>query len=163
MRGSKVLGDRAAPRAEPLPPPEPVADPTRPRSIIDYALARRALLAELAAAGPLSSTWSDARDADPYLLRAARHHGEPTERVCPLCRDGRLTHVTYVYGDELGPYSGRVRSSAELPEMATEHGAFRAYVVEVCQECGWNHLHLSYVLGDGVPRRPARRPADLLD
>jgi hypothetical protein len=102
-------------------------------------------------------------DADPYLLRAARHHGEATERPCPICRDPELVHVTYVFGDELGPYSGRVKSSAELPVMAYEHGQFRVYVVEVCTGCGWNHLTLSYVLGDGVPRRPPRRPADLLD
>ena len=47
--------------------------------------------------------------------------------------------------------------------MAREHGEFRVYVVEVCTGCGWNHLHLSYLLGDGVPRRPPPRPADLLD
>ena len=47
--------------------------------------------------------------------------------------------------------------------MAYEHGQFRVYVVEVCTGCGWNHLTLSYVLGDGVPRRPLRTPADLLD
>jgi hypothetical protein len=41
--------------------------------------------------------------------------------------------------------------------MAREHGEFRVYVVEVCQECSWNHLTLSYVLGDGVPRRAPRR------
>jgi hypothetical protein len=41
--------------------------------------------------------------------------------------------------------------------MARQHGEFRVYVVEVCQGCGWNHLALSYVLGDGTPRRPPRR------
>ena len=102
-------------------------------------------------------------DADPYLLRAARHHGEPTERPCPICSAPDLVHVTYVFGDELGPYSGRVKASAELPVMAYEHGHFRVYVVEVCTGCGWNHLTLSYVLGDGVPRRPPRKPADLID
>jgi hypothetical protein len=102
-------------------------------------------------------------DADPYLIRAARHHGEPTERPCPICRTHELVHVTYVFGDELGPYSGRVKSSPELPVMAYEHGQFRVYVVEVCSDCGWNHLTMSYVLGDGVPRRPLRRPPDLLD
>jgi len=63
-------------------------------------------------------------------------------------------HVTYVYGDELGPYAGRIRASHELPAMARRFGAFTVYVVEVCQRCHWNFLTTSYVLGDGVPRRP---------
>jgi hypothetical protein len=41
--------------------------------------------------------------------------------------------------------------------MATEYGEFTVYVVEVCTECGWNHLALSFVLGDGIDRRPPRR------
>lgn len=140
-----------------------MSDPARPRALVDYGLARRALLDQVRAAGPLSSQRADACDADPYLLRAARHHGEPTERPCPLCRDPRLAHVTHVFGDELGYRSGRVVASATLPQMAHEHGEFRVYVVEVCESCGWNHLHLSYALGDGVPRRPPPRPKDLLD
>jgi hypothetical protein len=65
--------------------------------------------------------------------------------------------VTYVYGDELGQYSGRIKSTPELEAMAREHGEFTVYVVEVCQGCSWNHLALSYVLGDGTARKPPRR------
>ena len=72
-------------------------------------------------------------------------------------------HVTYVYGDELGPYAGRVRQSDELPRMAGQFGAFSVYVVEVCQRCHWNFLTTTYVLGDGVPRRPLATPRDLLE
>jgi hypothetical protein len=61
--------------------------------------------------------------------------------------------VTYVFGDDLGEYTGRVKSSREVADMAFEYGEFRVYVVEVCSDCGWNHLHLSYALGDGIPRR----------
>jgi Family of unknown function (DUF5318) len=124
------------------------------RSVIDYALARRATLASLFAG---SATTTDVCDADPYLLRAAKHHGEPTGRACPVCRREKLTQVTYVFGDELGPYSGRVKATKELEQMAREHGEFRVYVVEVCQGCSWNHLTTSYVLGDGVARTPNRR------
>ncbi len=124
------------------------------RSVIDYALQRRATLHELFA-GAVSD--SEACDAHPYLLRAARFHGEPTEVPCPVCRHAFLTHVTYVYGEELGQFSGRVKATAELEAMARQHGEFRVYVVEVCQGCSWNHLSLSYVLGDGVSRRPPRR------
>ena len=102
-------------------------------------------------------------DADQYLLRAAKNHGEPTERRCPICKLPALRHVTYVFGDALGPYSGRVKASADLPDMAHEYAEFRVYVVEVCGGCAWNHLHLAYSLGDGISRRPPRAPADLLD
>jgi hypothetical protein len=125
------------------------------RAVIDYSLARRATLTELFERGVTSL--DDACDAHPYLLRAARFHGEPTRQPCPVCGRVNLTHVTYVYGDELGQYSGRIKSTPELEAMAREHGEFTVYVVEVCQKCSWNHLALSYVLGDGTPRKPPRR------
>ncbi len=99
------------------------------------------------------------RALHPYLLRAAKFHGEPTEDRCPICRKAKLTHVTYVYGDELGQYEGRVKQARELAEMAAEYGEFRVYVVEVCQSCGWNHLATSYVLGTGEPVVRRRRRA----
>jgi Family of unknown function (DUF5318) len=123
--------------------------------VIDYSLARRATLTELLAGR--GASLEDACDAHPYLLRAAKFHGEPTDRRCPVCGRERLTHVTYVYGDELGQFSGRIRATAELEAMAREHGEFTVYVVEVCLGCSWNHLALSYVLGDGTPRTPPRR------
>lgn len=120
------------------------------RAVVDYGLARRAALADLRS-GHL--TMADACDAHPYLMRAAKYHGEPTDTACPVCHKQRLTHVTYVYGDELGRYAGRVKATHELAAMAREYGEFRVYVVEVCQGCAWNHLTVSYVLGHGhMPR-----------
>jgi hypothetical protein len=130
------------------------------RSVIDYSLARRARLEQLYSGGAVDV---DVCDAHPYLLRAAKFHGERTQRPCPVCRREPLTHVTYVYGDELGQFSGRVKSTKELESMARQHGEFRVYVVEVCQSCAWNHLALSYVLGDGTPRRPPRRQRTVED
>lgn len=125
------------------------------RSVVDYGLARRATLASVLAG---HITVADVCDAHPYLLRAAKFHGEATETACPICRRTKLTHVTYVYGDELGQYAGRVKQGPELAEMASEYGEFRVYVVEVCQSCAWNHLASSYVLGTGEPRaRRSRR------
>ena len=126
------------------------------RSVVDYALARRATLASLKAG---RTTLADVCDAHPYLLRAAKHHGEPTEDRCPICRRTNVTHVTYVYGDELGQYAGRVKRGPELTEMAAEYGEFRVYVVEVCQSCAWHHLATSYVLGTGEPSVGRRRGA----
>jgi len=124
------------------------------RAVVDYGLQRRATLEALFTGG---ASANDVCDADPYLLRAARHHGQGTSRRCPVCRREDLVELSYTFGDELGQYSGRIKSPAELARMAHEHGEFRVYVVEVCQGCEWNHLTSSYVLGDGVPRRPPRR------
>ncbi len=126
------------------------------RSVVDYTLARRATLGSVFAG---QTTVADVCDAHPYLLRAAKFHGEPTDAECPICRRAKLTHVTYVYGDELGQYEGRVKQTAELAEMAREYGEFRVYVVEVCQSCAWNHLASSYVLGTGQPRQRRGRSA----
>jgi hypothetical protein len=124
------------------------------RSLIDYSLARRATLVSLFR-GQTTST--DVCDAHPYLLRAAKHHGEPTEDICPVCRRESLTHVTYTYGDALGPYNGRIKATRELAQMETEIHEFTVYVVEVCQNCAWNHLITSYVLGHGQPPERTRR------
>ena len=127
--------------------------------MVDYALQRRAVLADLYAN---RTTTADVCDAHPYLQRAARFHGEPTETSCPVCRKERLTHVHYVYGDELRATSGQAKSVAELHRMGMDHREFTVYVVEVCRSCGWNHLAMSFVLGrDGLTGQdgPQRREA----
>jgi hypothetical protein len=116
--------------------------------VVDYGLARRATLTALRGTGPTCR--DDVCDAHPYLRLAARHHGEQSGLDCPVCARERLVHVSYVYGDSLGRYAGRVKVSAELEVMAREVDEFRVYVVEVCTRCGWNHLVRSYVLGTGV-------------
>ena len=116
------------------------------RSLIDYSLARRAVLAALFGG---RATATDVCDAHPYLLRAAKFHGEPTSEQCPVCRKEPLTHVTYTYGDALGQYSGRIKATRELAQMEYEVSEFTVYVVEVSQSCGWNHLRQSFVLGHG--------------
>jgi hypothetical protein len=127
------------------------------RAVVDYALQRRALLADLYAG---RAGVHEVCDAHPYLQRAARYHGETSEVVCPVCRKERLTHVNYVYGDELKSASGQARSTAELPRMAMDYGEFTVYVVEVCRTCGWNHLSTSYQLGrKGLPHEPGSREA----
>ncbi|MFZ4484964.1 MAG: DUF5318 family protein [Candidatus Nanopelagicales bacterium] len=140
--------------------PEPISDPAAPRSVVNFGLQRRAALHRLFNGGALSS---DLCDADTYLLRAAKHHGESADGPCPACRAAGFVTVTYVYGDQLGPYSGRIRQTDELPLMATQFGEFKVYVVEVCQRCSWNFLATTYVLGDGVPRRALPKSRDLLD
>lgn len=127
------------------------------RSVIDYSLAKRATLADFFG-GRLSSL--DVCDAHPYLLRAAKYHGEVGTTDCPVCKRDPLIYINYVYGDELKDATGQVRGTVELPKMAREYADLTVYVVEVCRTCGWNHLNASYQIGTNGPRpRRARRPA----
>lgn len=132
------------------------------RQEVDYALQRRNTLQALRRPQRTLDR-SDVCDADPLLVRAALHHGEPSTVACPVCRTDRMVNLHYVFGDQLGQYSGRIKSTKELDEMQNEVGEFKVVVVEVCLECGWNHMISSYLLGDGVKRRPPRRQQTVED
>lgn len=132
------------------------------RQVVSYALQRRATL-EALRRSVRTLTPSDACDADPMLIRAALHHGTLSGVDCPVCSGTKMHTLNYVFGDQLGQYSGRIKSAAELDEMENEFGEFKVYVVEVCPDCGWNHLIESYVLGDGKKRRPPRRQQTVED
>src|SRR5262245_6214582 len=114
------------------------------RSTIDYSLQRRALLREVYA-GRVGLP--EVGDASPYLKSAARFHGEATEQRCPICRRQFVTHVHYIYGDQLKQSAGQARSRDELAVLADTLGEFQVYVVEVCRGCNWNHLVEQYLLG----------------
>ncbi|MHA6797239.1 DUF5318 domain-containing protein [Pseudonocardia bannensis] len=116
------------------------------RQVVDYALQRRALLADVYS-GRVGV--AEVCDASPYLLRAARFHGEPSEQTCPVCRKERLTLVSWIFGEELKHAAGSARKPEELERLAGLYNEFSVYVVEVCRTCSWNHLVLSYVLGTG--------------
>lgn len=154
--GAKRNPDESSP--EPTISRERVAEPATPREVVDHALSRKAAIDAWHRTGGLDS---DACDAHPDLIRAAKWHGEATDRVCPICHEVDLVELTYVYGRELGAFSGRIHPRHEIRELALSSGVLRVFVVEVCQGCHWNHVITSYVVGDGIPRRPKRRPSDL--
>jgi hypothetical protein len=114
------------------------------RSAVDYGLARRAALVDLAAG---RSSRLEACDADPYLLRAARYHGENLAYPCPVCRHRRLRSVHYAFGDALKDASGRARRARQLESLARNYPDVTVYVVEVCLDCAWNHLLRTFVIG----------------
>jgi hypothetical protein len=132
------------------------------RQTVDYALQRRHALERLRSR-VRTLRHEDLCDADPMLIRSAFHHGELSNVRCPIGNCGRLVNLSYTFGEQLGQYSGRIKSPAELEEMENEFGEFRVCVVEVCTECGWNHMITSYLLGDGVKRRPPRRQKTVED
>ncbi len=123
------------------------------RQVVDYALRRRLLLAEVYSG---RTGVSEVCDANSYLLRAAKFHGKPTLVVCPICRKQQLTLVSWVFGDHLGAVSGSARSAEELVLLASRFAEFSVHVVEVCRTCSWNHLVKSYVLGAARPPKSSR-------
>jgi len=148
-------------------PPADVSDPPRKgpvayidavrRSVVDYSLQRRAVLADVYSG---RTGLFEVCDASPYLSRAAKYHGEATDESCPVCRKERLTLVNYVYGENLGHVAGQAKTEVELARMDAMQDEFSVYTVEVCRSCGWNHLDCSYVLGaEPAPGGRKRRRA----
>ncbi len=123
------------------------------RQVVDYALRRRSLLAEVYSG---RTGVSEVCDANPYLLRAAKFHGKASSVMCPICRKEQLTLVSWVFGDHLGAVSGSARTAEELVMLATRYDEFSVHVVEVCRTCSWNHLVKSYVLGAVRPPKGSR-------
>lgn len=149
--GTSSLFDMAVPH------PDPQAwEESAPRQVVDYALQRRARLAEVNS-GRVAV--GEVCDANPYLLTAAAFHGTPSDTTCPICRKEPLTLVSWVFGDRLGQVSGSARSAAEIEQLAGSSAEFSVHVVEVCRTCHWNHLVRSYVSGLKSPPSRKRRMA----
>lgn len=130
--------------------------------MVSYALQRRRRL-ELLRQPNLALIEGDPCDADSLLIRSALHHGTDAGIECPVCASGRMKNLNYVFGEQLGQFSGRIKSAGDLADMENEFGEFKVCVVEVCPDCGWNHLITTYLLGDGKKRRPPRRQQTVED
>ena len=124
------------------------------RGLVDYALQRRALLAEVMSG---RAGLTDVCDASPYLVRAAKFHGVATDVPCPVCRKEPLTHVYWVYGDEIKHMAGSARIARGIGTMAGSFGEFNVYQTEVCRTCSWNHLVASFVMGKNGEQVERRR------
>jgi hypothetical protein len=125
----------------------PVA-PDGPRDVIDFGLKRHALLADVRAGRVRRA---EVCDAQAYLKVAARHYGEKQASPCPICAGDKLRRVHYIYGDKIGTLAGQAKHVAELEALAARLARFTVYQVEVCSDCGWNHLIKTFVLGRDNP------------
>ena len=108
---------------------------------MDYRLLREATLAGVRQ-GRISR--SDACDAHPELLRAARSYSEETNEPCPVCGEGPLALVRYVFGPRLPPSGRCVATNLDWDRIRRRKGDFTCYVVEVCSDCSWNHLRVRF-------------------
>lgn len=120
---------------------------------IDYRMMRRAFI-ERVRAGDVSLR--DACDAERDLVRAGRHYGTVRRTPCPICAQGSLRNVTYLFGPRL-PRSGRcITSGDELRAFDRKAEHYTSYVVEVCLSCEWHHLLASAPHGGARPRSRKR-------
>jgi uncharacterized protein DUF5318 len=110
--------------------------------VVDYTLAKRALLREVRSG---LKDRLEICDAHPELMRAAKHVGEPTRRDCPVCDRSKLVLLAYVFGNGLRKDNGRVWPLDRGLDMAADHPGAWCYVVEVCTACSWNHLSEAFV------------------
>ena len=111
---------------------------------VEYRLARNAVVSEVQK-GRLSRL--DVCDAHPELMRAARNVGSVQQEQCPVCEEGPLVHVTYVFGPRLPPNGRCPATAAELSRLCRREDEVACYVVEVCPQCAWNHLARMYPAG----------------
>jgi hypothetical protein len=113
---------------------------------IDYRLARMAVVREYRRR---RLARHEVCDAHPELLRAAKATGQPTAIDCPICEETQVVLVSYVFGPGL-PKSGRcVTTVNEMTKLDHRAADLACYVVEVCPECGWNHLARVFPVGNG--------------
>jgi uncharacterized protein DUF5318 len=130
------LGWELITRRPPAATRKALGEARRGRSVVDYTLAKRALLREFR--GGLMSRL-EICDAHPELLRAARYLGADATRPCPVCDKDELRLLAYVYGDRMERDNGRAYDIEEGLALAAKRNA-ACYVVECCTSCSWNHL-----------------------
>lgn len=111
---------------------------------VDYRLIRRHTVDEFRR-GRLSRL--DVCDAQPELLRAARHLGRPLSPPCPICDDENLVTVSFVFGSRLPAHGRCVSSAREMAKLRRRAEPVHCYVVEVCPDCAWNHLLQAFPVG----------------
>jgi hypothetical protein len=122
---------------------------------VEYRIVRNGVVREVDR-GKLLKT--DVCDAHPELLRAARNVGRPTKEVCPICDDGRLVTVTFVFGAKLPPGGRCPGTAAELKALTRREEPVLCYEVEVCPACAWHHLMRKYPAGGRTPRHKKPTP-----
>ena len=111
---------------------------------VDYRLARAATLRAWKS-GQLGR--HEVCDAQRELHRNAEFCGQPTGHPCPVCTNAGLVEVTYVFGSRLPKHGRCVTTLAEMRRLQNRVSLSTGYVVEVCTDCGWNHLVRRYTLG----------------
>lgn len=118
--------------------------PTTPSGQIDYRLVRRHTIDEFKR-GRLSRT--DVCDAQPELLRAARNVGEERNETCPICDEAQVVLVSFAFGARLPAHGRCITTEKELARLSARRDEVTCYLVEVCPDCAWNQLVMTFPIG----------------
>ena len=122
--------------------------------VVDHQLARRALINEFKRGRVNRETVCDAH---PELIRAAKHLGEPSKTLCPICEQVNVVLVTYVFGHGLPKHGKCVIDRKDIEKLQRTGHEYAAYVVEACPECRWHHLlRVLPIVGRGRTRAARR-------
>lgn len=113
------------------------------RGEIDYRLARQSIIKAFRK-GRMAR--HEVCDAHPELMRAARNIGEESSQECPICEAANVVFVSYVFGPGMSPQGKCVTTKAELRKLRRVENELACYVVEVCPQCCWNHLVMTFVV-----------------
>lgn len=105
--------------------------------VVDHQLARRALINEVKRR---RVSRDSVCDAHPELIRAAKHLGEASKTICPMCEVVNVVLVTYVFGHGLPSHGKCVTDRKDIEKLQRTGHEYAAYVVEACPECRWHHL-----------------------
>ena len=119
-------------------------------AVVEFGLVRHVLLAKLTT-GQLRC--EDVCDAHPELLRAARNLGRKSGETCPVCGDGELVEVTYVFGARLPAGGTCPTTRADLLKLERREDPVQCYAVEVCVACSFHHLARKWSAGGRQIRR----------
>lgn len=107
------------------------------REPIDFDMARQRTILAFKSG---EATRSEVCDAQSELMRNAVNCGMPVAERCPICYANSLVEVLYVFGPRL-PAGGRcIVTNKDMDRIRRWQGDFTGYDVEVCTDCGWNHL-----------------------
>ena len=118
--------------------------PSTARRQIHYRLVRRHRTDE-SKRGRLSRT--HLCHPQPELLRAARHVGAEPHEDCPICEQCPVVLVSFAFGPRLPAHGRCITTRKELVRLSGRSDPVTCYVVEVCPECAWNQLVLTFPVG----------------
>jgi hypothetical protein len=117
------------------------------RGAVSYRLARQGVIDDVRRG---RRPRAEVCDAQPELMRVAESCARALDERCPICDELELVVVTFAFGAGL-PRSGRcVVTSGDVARLRRQAGAVTCYLVEVCRDCGWNHVRASFPLGRPV-------------
>lgn len=114
-----------------------------PRGAVSYRLARQGVIDEVRRG---RRPRHEVCDAQPELKRVADSCATLLDEPCPICETLALVVVTFAFGPGL-PRSGRcLVDRREVARLRRGSSPVTCYLVEVCRDCGWNHVRASFPL-----------------